>query len=420
MPADLIQPSRECIHILLIGGTQNSANQYAATLREQGQAAAIDHISNAKQRHTQRQPTTAYAFFLIHADASKDIQQTAATLRKQTPGACILLLSETPQKHLGYILETGIRDIVHPANSRHLGFVILREQQFLQQQQALASARQQLEKPAQKQLAAPPAAPQAVQPMPPDKPSAIEAHMGQVLQQALKQNRCQLCYQLMLSPTAQQHRHYQLAWQLPDAPDIANAIHSSTGPGAQALAIKIDHWAIRQTVQSLFEQHQQGNQAHFHLTLSHAAIQQPEGTLAAMRQTLQQAQKLGAYLTLQFAEQTLRSELENAHTLIPGLQKIGCRVAVSQFENSQGSNTMLEYLHIDSVNFAPAWAQHVHQDEIKQSQLNALNQQLHKQHSMQTIISGVQNAASMALLWDMGFNYLLGDFIQPVQDKVAL
>lgn len=412
MPNSPIQTTRECIDLLLIGGTRDDANQYMSALRGQGQPSQIDQIAGIDKLDVALQQKTAYKFLLLNDTANiQNICQAATNLQKQVPDACILLLGKTPEKHLGQILQTGIRDIVHPANSLHLGFAVLREQQVLQQRKILQSLRQQFNTTTQRlkklenntediarQAAAPvkqTLTPRNSQPNQADSP----------IHQTFDKHQCQLLYQLMLPQQTQTTVHYQVTWRL--VQDAATA------------AMQIDHWLIGEAVQSLAQQHQQGHPMHLHIPLSDAVLQQPASTLTAIRQALQNSQQPGANLTLQLPEQSLRNTLESTRKLISGLRKLNCCVAVSEFKNRQGSQKMLDYLHIDKVNFAPGWTTRIREDDMQQNQLNALNQQLHRNSVMQTMVTGVKDAVSLALLWDMGFDYLSGDFIQPAQKQVT-
>jgi EAL domain-containing protein (putative c-di-GMP-specific phosphodiesterase class I) len=102
-----------------------------------------------------------------------------------------------------------------------------------------------------------------------------------------------------------------------------------------------------------------------------------------------------------------------------GLKKINCKVAISNFSNGPSSDSLLEHLPIDIVKLSPEFMTNLANDTKRQDALQEINRQL-QDDGLTTIASGVEDANSLAVLWNVGVNYIQGYFLQEPSRTIAL
>ncbi len=213
--------------------------------------------------------------------------------------------------------------------------------------------------------------------------------------------RCQLIHHPLLARRERQINHYRITWRW---------MNENERHAAPTTTLETEVWFIKQAIQSLANQQNQGNQRSFSVQLSSLSLQRQD-ILSAIHDALQDHPIPDQHLIIQYREQSLRTELSHARQTIQSLRAFGCEVAVSDFAHAQGSLRMLDYLQIKQVSFSSKWAAQINQDEAKQGELRAIQRRLSQQVD-QTTMTGIQDAQSLALCWDMGFDYFMGDFIQ--------
>ncbi len=125
----------------------------------------------------------------------------------------------------------------------------------------------------------------------------------------------------------------------------------------------------------------------------------------------------GAWLVLQFDERDVRRSWKPGLALIDGLKKINCRIAISNFVESETSEGMLRHLGVDIVKLSPEFMRDLATDQAQQDRMNAINARLQR-NDYKTVASSVEDAASLAILWNVGVNYIQGYFLQEPSNTI--
>jgi EAL domain-containing protein (putative c-di-GMP-specific phosphodiesterase class I) len=141
-------------------------------------------------------------------------------------------------------------------------------------------------------------------------------------------------------------------------------------------------------------------------------------TLLWICECLREQQAKGAWLIFQIREADLRTHLSEAKELLEGLKKIKCQVAIDKYGVLSKSDTLLKHLPIDYVKFAPELVDDIAANQERQDQLVQLNTDT-QEHGIKTIVMGVEDANSLAVLWTLGVNYIQGYFLQEPSESIS-
>ena len=103
--------------------------------------------------------------------------------------------------------------------------------------------------------------------------------------------------------------------------------------------------------------------------------------------------------------------------LAEGLHKINCRISLTHFPFEQEAVNVVRHLQCDLVCFSPDISGRLSKDKQQQELLKDYNQQLH-QEKVKTIVIYIEEAAQLTILWNVGVDFIQGNFIQKPVDTI--
>ena len=127
-------------------------------------------------------------------------------------------------------------------------------------------------------------------------------------------------------------------------------------------------------------------------------------------------QKLGEYrlagerIVFEIPEQLVARDLKNAAMLTKALHAMHCKVAIEHYTGITRPQH-LQHIHADFLKIDGSLVASLEDNRENRSKIAAIVD-LAKQYRMETIAERVEDAANLALLWDLGVKYALGNFIQ--------
>lgn len=125
----------------------------------------------------------------------------------------------------------------------------------------------------------------------------------------------------------------------------------------------------------------------------------------------------GSWLTFQMKEADLRAHLTEAKVLIEGLKMVNCKIAMDQYGLMPKSATLMKHLPVDFIKFDSSLVDGIAGNQEMQEKLTAMNTEI-KGRDIRTIIVGVEDANSLAILWTVGVNYIQGYFLQEPSETI--
>ncbi|MDH5444848.1 MAG: EAL domain-containing protein [Gammaproteobacteria bacterium] len=237
------------------------------------------------------------------------------------------------------------------------------------------------------------------------------SHWGQKIKQALKTNHFKLVFQPIVSLHGEPGAHYEVLVRMLDDENEEIAPREFI-PAAEQMHMMnfIDRWVIMNTLMLLSQKQQAGEQTRFFVKLSASSLCDEE-FLGWFRERLHASKIDPNNIVLEISEETALNYLKQAKQVINGLRELNCRTSLENFGVEQ--NTFQSLKHI-SVNYIK-----VHMDLIINLPQSMENQEKVKSiaeeassRNIQTIAAFVEDANSLAVLWQCSVNFIQGHFLQ--------
>ena len=173
---------------------------------------------------------------------------------------------------------------------------------------------------------------------------------------------------------------------------------------------KLDEWVIEHVVNLMANRQRDGHNTHFFVKLSEQAIVD-ESMLLFISKQLRNEQVSGKGLVLKVSEASAMSQVKNVKAFIKGLKQLDCRAALDHFGTGLTSFNTLRHVPVDYLKIDADLVHTLATDNESQSAVRSIvdmAQSLRKR----VIAVGVEDAATLAMLWDMGVHFAQGDGIQ--------
>jgi len=100
------------------------------------------------------------------------------------------------------------------------------------------------------------------------------------------------------------------------------------------------------------------------------------------------------------------------------MKKIRCQILIGRYGISGKHEAVLAHLPIDYVRFDSTLVDDLAASQQQQDTLGKLNKQAQDQ-DIKTVVMGVEDANSLALLWTIGVNYIQGYFLQEPSENIS-
>jgi diguanylate cyclase (GGDEF)-like protein/PAS domain S-box-containing protein len=173
---------------------------------------------------------------------------------------------------------------------------------------------------------------------------------------------------------------------------------------------RLDEWVIERVISLMANRQRGGHDTHFFVKLSEQAIVD-ENMLLFISKQLRNEQVSGKCLVLKISEASAMSQVKNVKAFIKGLKQLDCRAALEHFGTGLTSFNTLRHVPVDYLKIDAGLVHTLATDHESQSAVRSIvnmAQSLRKR----VVAVGVEDAATLAMLWDMGVHFAQGDGIQ--------
>jgi EAL domain-containing protein (putative c-di-GMP-specific phosphodiesterase class I)/PAS domain-containing protein/GGDEF domain-containing protein len=228
---------------------------------------------------------------------------------------------------------------------------------------------------------------------------------------ALGEEQFKLVYQPIISLMGDNQENYSVLVRLLD--DKGELLEAKDFIGAairHGLIEEIDKWAIRSAVRVLAEQRQAGHNLRFFINLAEDTFRNPS-IILHICDCLRELDVRGNWLAFQFQEELVAENLASLGKLADALKQIKCRVAINRFGATNRSEMILQALPADFVVLMPDYARGLADDPVKQQRLMAIAN-LAREFNVKSVVTGVEDARALTVLWTAGVDYVQGNFLQ--------
>ncbi len=235
--------------------------------------------------------------------------------------------------------------------------------------------------------------------------------MSAKIAQALDNDRFLLVYQPIVSLLGDNQENYSVLARLIDEAESLIEARDFIGPAIRfGLIQRIDKWLIREATRAIGEHRQAGHTLNFFINLAEDSFRDP-GLIIWICDCLREFDVRGSWLTFVFQEELVETNLASLTRLIEGLKKIKCRVAINRFGATDHPEALLQGIPLDFVLFQPEYAQGLADDQATQQKLLGLAN-LAREYNVKSVVTGVEEARTLTILWSAGVDYVQGNFLQ--------
>ncbi len=235
--------------------------------------------------------------------------------------------------------------------------------------------------------------------------------MATRIEEAIARDRLMLVYQPIVSLLGDNQENYSVLVRLLDEHESLLEAKDFIGPSIRlGLIERIDKWAIRQAIRIIGDKRRAGHNLSFFINLAEDTFRNP-GVIIWICDCLREFDVRGNWLTFLFQEELVLGNLASLSKLVEGLKKIKCRVAVNRFGGSNRPEMLLQGLPLDYVLLLPEFAQGLADDKDKQRRL-LLHTNLAREFNVKSVVTGVEDARALTILWTAGVDYVQGNFLQ--------
>lgn len=231
------------------------------------------------------------------------------------------------------------------------------------------------------------------------------------IEYALEHEQLILVYQPIISLMGDTQENYSVLVRLLDESENLLEAKDFIGPAIRGgLIEQVDKWTIRAAIKVIGEQRRAGHNLSLFINLSEDTFRNPNIVLWIC-DCLREFDVRGNWLTVQFQEELALSNLASIGKLIETLKKIKCKVAVNRFGTAERPEVLLQALSLDYVLLKPTFAKDLADDAAKQQRLLNLAT-LAREFNVRSIVTGVEDARALTVLWTAGVDYVQGNFLQ--------
>jgi len=247
-----------------------------------------------------------------------------------------------------------------------------------------------------------------------------ESSMLGRLTKALRDNSMKFLYQPLLSTTGCNRDRFQLLPRLvDDQGELIPAASFIPIAAKRGVLPAIDSWMIRQAIDLLMGHQNAGSESPiFFLNQSPALIDDPK-LLGWLSKEIEELDRNRRALVLEFNVNDLKSRIKDAKAVLDQLQQKGIAVCITGIDEQIPEQVVLEHLPADYLRMKADFARRMLLSEQLHQRFASFTERAHDA-SRKLIIPMLEDAESVARIWQMEVDLIQGNFIQqPSEQPVA-
>ncbi len=237
-----------------------------------------------------------------------------------------------------------------------------------------------------------------------------EQDWDNVIRTTIDEERFYLAYHPIVSLKGDTRQRYEVLLRIIDEaghvilPGQFLSIAEKTG-----LSDEIDRWIISTAFRKLAETRKENDDTSFYIKLSGTTLTDT-GLPAWIEEQLRENHLVSDGIVFEIPERTAIDDLKNAMTFVKSMQNLNFRVAFEHYGHSDQPQ-LLKHLPVDILKIDGALISGLAGNEENQSRVKAIIE-LAKEHGKVCIAECVDDAGSLARLWQYGVDFIQGNFVQ--------
>jgi diguanylate cyclase (GGDEF)-like protein/PAS domain S-box-containing protein len=252
-----------------------------------------------------------------------------------------------------------------------------------------------------------------------DKDAGIELSDVWVdrIKTALKENGFRLVFQPIVSLHGDTNETYEvLLRMLGDNGEFIPPAQFMNIAEKARLMPHIDRWVIKNAFARIAQERKNGKQMRFFIKLSADSIID-KTLLPWISEGMKNLRITGDSVGFEVSEAVAMMHLTHAKTLINGLKQLRCNLVLDHFGTGLNPFNALKHLNVDYLKIDASLISELSSKEQSQMAVKSITEMAHSKGKL-TIAEGVQDANSLAVLWQCGINYIQGYFLQEPNEQL--
>ncbi|HWP94326.1 MAG TPA: EAL domain-containing protein [Gammaproteobacteria bacterium] len=228
---------------------------------------------------------------------------------------------------------------------------------------------------------------------------------------ALKQNNFQLVYQPIASLQGDVSEFFDVLVRMIDE-DGKEIMPGEFIPAAirNGLMVGIDRWIMDKAFKVLAERARENRKTRFFIRLSDQSL--VDATLPAwVEKQLAACGVPTGSVVFQIAEQAVEKHLKEAKEFTTAIKRLNCGIAIEHFGIGHNPLQIFEHLRMDFVKIDGSLMPYLQTENPKRALVQQIIEKT-QELGIDTVAERVENANTMAVLWQLGVNYIQGNYVQ--------
>lgn len=254
---------------------------------------------------------------------------------------------------------------------------------------------------------------------PADEGSKIsDAEWGKRIVRALKEKQFRLALQPVASLHGEESQMSDMLLRMQD-PEHGEILPGEFLPAGERLGLmnKVDQWVVAQAVGMLRDTANAKNGSRLIVRLSDQSLK--DGVLIKWLSAQLSAKPLPpGRLIIEVSEKQVETRLKDARAMGTMVRGMNCALLMSRFGAAETSPQMLESFQVEYIKLDTEVLAGITKDPKRAEALKTLLKRV-KQKGIPTIAPQVEDANSMALLWQIGVDFVQGNYLQEPEVIIA-
>lgn len=231
------------------------------------------------------------------------------------------------------------------------------------------------------------------------------------IKEALRNNQFKLLYQPIVSLHGIAGGHYEVTVRMLDESGDEIPPSEFIVAAEQADLTKfVDRWIIANCLATLQTQKAKGQETRFFIKLSQSSLTDAE-FLPWVTEILKSFNLDNSNLIFEIDETTALNHLAQSKAVIQELKQLQCRTALENYGKEQNTLRAMQELPVDFIKFHGELVKNLPQSVENQETMKEIANHA-REANMQSIAAFVEDANSLAVLWQCSVDFIQGYFLQ--------
>lgn len=249
-----------------------------------------------------------------------------------------------------------------------------------------------------------------------EKPTGEQA-VAEELKLAMEENRLKVLFQPIISLRGDNREIYEALIRMVD--QDGNEVEPNNflkAANLHGMSFALDKWMIINSIKLLSAHLAKGHNTVLFINLTAQSLMEP--TLPAwLGKALRAARLPSDAIIFQFSEEDAITHLKPAKEFTQKLAELKCKASLSHFGCATNPYNTLKHLSVDYIKIDGSYTSQIEQSDDGFEVLTDMINTLQNQGKL-SIVPMIENASTLAQLWQTGVNYIQGYFLQAPSDSM--